>query len=613
MYEIKVIDPVKGEVGLDMNESSFPITIENGSIADLTDRSATWSYSIEIPKTTDNKKLLELVGTPFVNTRIPYRRILCNVYADGIRIISNGVLFIESVTNTKYDIQIVSGNADVFERMRDIEFKKWTKAHWTALPKKSIPEPDQTKAYLYATQMIVSKDIDKNIGTHHIHELTVGTRDKYGTYVWASPLLRIAGEHSALATILEDIGYTLETDTNLDNLYFAMANRDRGDFGNDPIASYDIQLEHNTYTTPNAPYWEKLHVDTSDTQMEMERVRYHFYAWFQADMGTGQSFPSFVAAGGKMYVQFTWAGGAGEVFEFDTSNRYATEFEFETDMLLTPDIPEIGVRIWSSSNRYTYAGVVHEGYDAADAEATIELYAPDGDNYIYPGQTINLEWSTGYETALDMFKVLAQAFGWIIKVDGEQKIIEARTFDYIIQRKSIAKDWSSKVVNGETEMTFTFGDYAKNNYITLAENKHTEYEDKATFTIDNENLETSFDAVNVGISSGAGNVVEQYRYEEGEGYYRWLSTGKPHMLISADRSRVSHYDSAMIKANYAGLIQTMQDTQVIREKMTLSQIDILGFDQFTPVYLKQYGAYFYVNKISDWEAGQICEVELIKI
>lgn len=66
-------------------------------------------------------------------------------------------------------------------------------------------------------------------------------------------------------------------------------------------------------------------------------------------------------------------------------------------------------------------------------------------------------------------------------------------------------------------------------------------------------------------------------------------------------------------ANYQGIIDTVQQVKVLKAKFLLTTIDILNFSPYTPVFLKQYGHYFYVNKISQWETGKLCEVELIQL
>ena len=64
---------------------------------------------------------------------------------------------------------------------------------------------------------------------------------------------------------------------------------------------------------------------------------------------------------------------------------------------------------------------------------------------------------------------------------------------------------------------------------------------------------------------------------------------------------------------YNSLAQILHNARVINASFRLDALDIEQLDMFTPVYLRQYGAYFYINKISNFGAGPTTEVELIKM
>ena len=74
-----------------------------------------------------------------------------------------------------------------------------------------------------------------------------------------------------------------------------------------------------------------------------------------------------------------------------------------------------------------------------------------------------------------------------------------------------------------------------------------------------------------------------------------------------------HVGASTVKAAYNDLISILQSTLVLKAKFVLSAVDIITFDNLVPIYLKQFGRYFYVNKISSWEIGKMCDVELLRI
>jgi len=64
---------------------------------------------------------------------------------------------------------------------------------------------------------------------------------------------------------------------------------------------------------------------------------------------------------------------------------------------------------------------------------------------------------------------------------------------------------------------------------------------------------------------------------------------------------------------YANISRMLTKTNLRRAKFNLPVYEVAGLKHNIPVYLRQYKAYFYVNKISNYVAGQLCTVELIKL
>jgi hypothetical protein len=41
--------------------------------------------------------------------------------------------------------------------------------------------------------------------------------------------------------------------------------------------------------------------------------------------------------------------------------------------------------------------------------------------------------------------------------------------------------------------------------------------------------------------------------------------------------------------------------------------EVAGLKHYIPIYLSQYKAYFYVNKINNFVPGKLCTIDLIKL
>lgn len=68
----------------------------------------------------------------------------------------------------------------------------------------------------------------------------------------------------------------------------------------------------------------------------------------------------------------------------------------------------------------------------------------------------------------------------------------------------------------------------------------------------------------------------------------------------------------IITAKYNDLAAAMQNAKVIKENVRLSNIEILAFDERTPVYLAQHASYFAVLEIKAAANGS-AEVTMFKI
>ena len=66
----------------------------------------------------------------------------------------------------------------------------------------------------------------------------------------------------------------------------------------------------------------------------------------------------------------------------------------------------------------------------------------------------------------------------------------------------------------------------------------------------------------------------------------------------------------ILDTSYHALTLTLQNIRVLKEKIILSDIDIMNFDETKPVYFKQYASYFAVTEIKAEQNG-LAEVTML--
>ena len=618
MYRITVYDNTHGERDLDLLESSFPFNFESNDIAQLNDSTASWSYTITLPRTKRNEEVLGNAGMPFVSALTPYRRVSCNVYADGLRIIHAGVLVIDTTTKTEYKTQILAGTASVFDLMKAVDFKNWSRATQVTLPGTSLPANTTPAAGLkYSYPMPTKIAVSGNTPQMQTKE------DDF--YMYATPLLRIgaAANTGVLNSLMAEIGYSFVTDTPdsvLDALWLSMATRKKSSNGTVIWSSSESSVGIDNVIT-NAGKSRRGH-----TRVTARFTPIAYYDSHHSRISTVSVLSNFVSAGGSvtlsLYDQNYVPGQPNTPLAYIRSSMFSAS---GNDIVATFDIDDSvphteyktfggadGTTQWSyyDGSQMNY----FTGLTLSSAKWKVQTILDDESETAYSGQQMKLEPNVGIANGMDFFKILSQVFGWTVKVEADTKTVIAHTFAYIVGRKQYAPDWTSRVaMDQDTEADFDFGSYAQENVIKLQENKLGAYQDTGTFTIDNVNLAPSKNLLDIKISSGKADRIEQWQQKD-DGSYEWKDPTTPHLIRWANAGdAVAHVTATDILTNYSSLISVLQEVVLIKIKMLLTPLDIYNFDQFTPVYLRQFGRYYYVNKISDWEAGKLCNVELLQL
>jgi hypothetical protein len=70
---------------------------------------------------------------------------------------------------------------------------------------------------------------------------------------------------------------------------------------------------------------------------------------------------------------------------------------------------------------------------------------------------------------------------------------------------------------------------------------------------------------------------------------------------------------SLLNINYAALSRMLTKTNLRKEKFNLPVYEVAGLKHYIPIYLRQFSAYFYVNKITNYVPGHLCTVEIVKL
>jgi hypothetical protein len=119
-------------------------------------------------------------------------------------------------------------------------------------------------------------------------------------------------------------------------------------------------------------------------------------------------------------------------------------------------------------------------------------------------------------------------------------------------------------------------------------------------------------------------------------YYRYKSNGRTMQVVSIEDASLynMHYNGAVFSSNqpakraefttamkwdnlkteyYQLLVDSMEKPFIVQAWINIPTISLLTLNPLAPVYVEDYNAYFYINKLEQWRLNTSARVELIEI
>jgi hypothetical protein len=582
-----------------------PVNKQVNDIAEMQDRQSDYTAQFKIRKTRRMKTLFELSGDVGIVTTFPYENQSCKLIQDGIEMIYNGYLILDKSDDSYYYVSIYSGNLNFFKEIEPLKLYdlrlQTTDEHWDKEAQKA--SHDYELDYLYP---LLEPSDD---GAILPPSISVNILSIKGNYIW--PFVRVSAiwnEIFANAGFYKT-GDILSNDTFL-NLWM-------------PITNLKITKEFTNKYLYSFYWWGPVSTLNCDDAFLLGSYTAPFTASYKIQVfvialappvAIGLSVNS-VPIGNLTLVSSTWAG-------------YYLEITYPAtvgDLLQITGL--IGVYL-------LYNLVILEINDATigyvpGAIRFLRLHLPD-------------------MTQTDFIKCICNMFGLIPDVDPRSRIITFWNYTKLYDNIPIARDWSAYLSEREDESEFKFGEYAQRNKLKYKESKDVlKGNGDGTILVEDETLPSEKDVVTlavstcdeVAIATTLPMNVSRIAFNEHDANaatYTPAETIDPRFVYikrSDDRSLVinapdelSHVDVtdpktatsvdisfSYLVTNYAGLSRMLTKTNLRRCKFNLPAYEVAGLKHYIPIYLSQYKAYFYVNKINNYVPGKLCIIDLIKL
>lgn len=661
-YEL-LMKGIDGEVwSLDLPLDAPAMNYQINNLAELKDRHASYSQRISLPRTTHNEQAFQFSFVVGSGSSVPYMKFPCQLFYEGALISPAGaVLNVVDVSDESIGIQIIGATADLFDTLNNTDAKdpgtgmfllKWY-TDTMGQAERYLSGPEESKVlyfWLYAT-------LQKNpnvppISMEAIRQ--VWELDKFYPHLnW----------YDLVTWIFDQAGYSLETDVDsvdrsemfLPCTYPVLADNPNvpkasgtGWIKDTPIGGLDgVTWQGSPGVTLSDPVAGRLIIDPIPGE----------FSWMTL-WDTTITF-SFSWSNTSAIQRGTVAVRVTHYKNDGTSAIVLTRsWSSGSSGSASVDIPmEAGEHILVS-------GTLRAGNfstDQYDMRFPVSITAPippetsPGDRP-YPGLTYDLLASTGFKSLGDIVKAFFQLFGLTIDVNPATKVARAYSVqEFYNRRSSSGKNWSDKLIKGkDTKLTFRLSSYAQSNEIKLEDNKDNNVTDSYKFSIPDVNLQPTKLLFQIGFLAGLNqtlydedstskthtlanypiwtiNRVRMENREMTETTWEYNALSKP-MVVHINKSdymwpqvsvgytltRVRLYTAYFKNLNYYvpkyydKLINNiLKRPKVLQTQILLDSFDIQSLDLFNPIWLEEYGFWFYVSKINNFQAGKITKVDLI--
>lgn len=225
---------------------------------------------------------------------------------------------------------------------------------------------------------------------------------------------------------------------------------------------------------------------------------------------------------------------------------------------------------------------------------------------------------------IDFIKFLSIITGTFPLQIAEDNIISFEPLSKVWENREEAKDWTEKVIaqsdeNKPKRIDFKLSDYAQHNlYKWKADNTVGSYD--GDLEIDNETLDAKKVVYEFPFAATDGNNVPMYTApkegkEEDKPSYKACKDRILRLMKGEKDEAVAIFDINMqdiLREKYRHIGESLQKVKVITEKIRISDIELLDYDETKPIYLAQYGNYYAITEIKADEAG-FAEVTMFQL
>ena len=591
---------------VDMGESGVSLEYRSNILTDISKIVSNFSYTIKLPKTKNNLRLIECAHIPSAVSSFPYLPHVGTLLRDGVQIFEGANVVLMSVSDT-IEIALSWGNANGFSKI--IEFEG------------NIDDLDYGLDDYIFWRYDISPDEDAPIMNYGFR--STEKHVSYHPVVSAKWLLdRIQSQFgvkflfpSDKQDILQSLKIPLlkkedaqkHVDANRVTLTLNGLKKTDGAFRFYQLLFYGLVQSYyieyykdGIFTSAFKPKFNDLQLNYSiDCKLVYVGGAYKNGGYLDiVDADTGEIIDQVNAC---------------EVIDRGNDNY---ECHFKKDLSLEPYNKTIYISTTVSKTGDDSVNLVS---GSITLEAKVSEVGADIGEYNKYFTVPNLPSIK----LIDFIKSIAYMLG-VFAIPGDNNDIHFVSFDSVIENKSNAVDWSGRVLindygDAARNISYQLNDFTQKNWFRYKEDDNVTENYDSFIAVENRALDYERDAVSLPFSAcdtlGGVASIPLYSYND-DGELEYDSGMNPRIVLYDSETRSGVFYplrwEELIRQHYASYQEVVRQPKVIKELVLLSAPELAVLDLLKPVYIRQYGSYFAIVKVKTKE-NNICEVELLKI
>lgn len=581
---------IKGEA-VDLGDAQITLNFKSNLLGDISEITASNSYTIELPRTLKNERLLEFPDVAGHNNYLARDYFDAQYFRNGIKVLDAKAV----ITSSSSDGFAIALTWGIDERLTNIinddrSIQEFADEYF-----------DWNKNSKYDNGVTTSGEPKNGYIRHNAGVSIDLNRDSI--FIHPSASVRVL-----LDKIEAEFGFPLEfpadIDDKIDKLYI-------------PAITQESDPKYNYFDAPVTGF-----ITSGSTNYVAISQSNYVNGCVQGNYGPDNrgiididdtSEPwnlDFTFQGNAPYLNISFYDGSSAITSVRLAPDETGTFTYSGSLPSAVTLTHESCRIW-----FTFP----TGYSINTGRVTVKN--PDIDEEITYGQRFSLGKNLPDISVLDLLKSLCWLYGlFAVKSTTGVRFVPVTIYQ---ENRGKAVDWSKKLVPaGRTakETTYQFGDFAQKNYLRYKENENAKSAD-GYIEVQNKFLERETDLVELPFTAGRDkdnyNLVPYFEYDD-DGQVDTVDCGARLMTKETKRNgevwltfENLDFETLLFAPYYEAYKQLIKAPFVIVDDFRLNDIDLKNLDMTVPVYIQQYGAFFAIVEIQT--QGEISEVELLKL